>query len=179
MVIKPMRFIIAALLSFGLLLTVPVVPAPAAAPAATVVFTVGSLNYSVNGQVYAMDVAPVIEAGRTLIPVRFLAQALGATPRDVDWDAATGTVTVNLEENGGWGRDIVLSLVVGSRTMTVINRPGSRGIQAQFISTRKVQMDAVPEIVDGRTMVPVRWVVQALGYALRWDPAGQSMVITG
>jgi hypothetical protein len=146
-----------------------------------VVFTVGSLTYTVNGMVKSMDVAPFIDfqSGRTYVPVRYLAQALGVAPQDVNWDAATGTVMLNLEENGGLGRDIALGLAVGSRTMTVTNRPGSQGIQAQFISTRKMRMDAAPEIVDGRTMVPARWVVQAFGYALLWDRAGQRLVITG
>jgi len=159
------------------LLTAPVTAASRGALPTTVVFTVGSPVYTVNGRVYAMDVAPFIapRSNRLYVPARFLAQALGAA---VSWNAATAAVALNLEENGGWGRDLDLGLVVGEKTLTLTNGPGSRGIQAQFVFTQKVAMDTAPVIVDGRAMVPARWVGQALGCGLRWDQAGQRLVIT-
>ncbi|HUW65768.1 MAG TPA: copper amine oxidase N-terminal domain-containing protein [Spirochaetia bacterium] len=177
-----MRSIVVALITLAVLLTGPVIPALAGtSPNTTVVFTVGNRSYTVNDQARTMDIAPFIDVadGHTYVPVRFLAEALGVAPQDIRWDAATGTVTLSLEEKSGWGRNIVLGLVIGSKTMTVTNRPGNQGIQAQFIAIQKVDMDAAPEIIGGRTMVPARWVVQSFGYALQWNQAGQQMVITG
>lgn len=55
--------------------------------------TIGSKTMLINGAAVTMDVAPEIVApGRTMLPVRFVAQGLGAT---VGWDAATKTVTLN------------------------------------------------------------------------------------
>jgi methionine-rich copper-binding protein CopC len=54
--------------------------------------TIGSTQASVNGQPLTMDVAPFTVAGRTLVPLRFVAQALGAT---VNWNSNTSTVAIN------------------------------------------------------------------------------------
>lgn len=53
--------------------------------------TIGSTDASVNGNDFTMDVAPFVIAGRTLVPLRFVAQALGAS---VNWDANSSTVYI-------------------------------------------------------------------------------------
>jgi len=52
---------------------------------------IGSTVMNVNGVVVAMDVAPEISNGRTMLPAAFIAQAFGAT---ASWDALTQTVTI-------------------------------------------------------------------------------------
>ncbi len=52
---------------------------------------IGSTLMNVNGVIVAMDVAPEISNGRTMLPAAFIAQAFGAT---ASWDAATQTVTI-------------------------------------------------------------------------------------
>ncbi len=71
------------------LLSQPVQPAAGA----VVVMTIGSTAYLVDGATYQMDQAPEIDpaTGRTLVPVRFCAEALGAR---VAWNAATRQVTL-------------------------------------------------------------------------------------
>lgn len=54
--------------------------------------TMGSTQAMINGQSYTMDVAPFSIAGRTEVPLRFVAQALGAT---VNWNSNTSTVAIN------------------------------------------------------------------------------------
>ena len=55
--------------------------------------TIGDKTMIINGVPFTMDVAPEIaDPGGTMLPVRWVAQALGAT---IDWDPATQTVTVN------------------------------------------------------------------------------------
>jgi hypothetical protein len=56
--------------------------------------TIGSKTMVVNGVAITMDVAPEIQAGRTMLPFRWVATALGAS---VGWDEATKTVTMNVE----------------------------------------------------------------------------------
>lgn len=59
--------------------------------------TIGSTQASVNGNSFTMDVAPFTVAGRTEVPLRFVAQALGA---NVNWNGNTETVYIS---TGGGG----------------------------------------------------------------------------
>lgn len=56
-----------------------------------------------------------------------------------------------------------ISLTIGSNTMTVNNDP--------------VIMDVAPEIKDGRTMLPARWVAEALGATVEWNESLNQAVI--
>lgn len=58
---------------------------------ATISLTVGSGALDVNGSVSYMDVAPVVVNGRSYLPARWVAQALGYT---VDFDSADNVVLV-------------------------------------------------------------------------------------
>lgn len=58
---------------------------------------IGSTQATVNGQPVAIDVAPFLVGARTLVPLRFVAQSLGAS---VDYNDGTRTVSIN---NGGGG----------------------------------------------------------------------------
>jgi len=57
----------------------------------TVSLTIGSTQATIDGQPATLDVAPFLVGDRTLVPLRFIAQALGAT---VNWDDSTSTVTI-------------------------------------------------------------------------------------
>jgi hypothetical protein len=128
-----------------------------AATTTTAVFTIGATVYSVNGVQSVMDVAPYISDGRTFVPVRYLAYALGMTDNDVSWDASTQTVT----------------LTKGSTTVTL-----NIGSTTETVNGTAQTMDVAPVIVNGRTMLPARWVAQAFGAQVGWNPATQEVVIT-
>ncbi len=57
----------------------------------TIVLTIGSDTAQLNGEAIQLDAAPTVVDDRTLVPVRFIAQSLGAT---VDWDEASSTVII-------------------------------------------------------------------------------------
>lgn len=57
---------------------------------------IGSMNASVNGNPLTMDVAPFLVNGRTEVPLRFVAQALGA---NVNWNGNTSTVYIATSGN--------------------------------------------------------------------------------
>lgn len=66
---------------------------------------IGSSQATVNGQPQTLDVAPFIVGSTTLVPLRFIAQALGAT---VDWNNDTSTVTITGNasyNNNGYNND--------------------------------------------------------------------------
>ena len=112
-----------------------------ASPIDSAEFVIGMNQYFVNNQApgISMDAAPYIDSGRTLVPVRYLADALGAT---TNWDSDTQQVTVSTAAYN-------ISMTIGSTTLTVNG-------QAQT-------MDVAPVINDGRTYLPARWVANASG----------------
>ena len=101
-----------------------------------------------------MDAAPFISQGRTLVPVRYLADALGA---QTGWDAAAQKVTVT---NGS--TTAVLS--IGSSNLTT--------------DGKVIPMDVAATIVDGRTYLPVRYVAEAFGFNVSWDAAAQAVTVS-
>ncbi len=127
--------------------------APAGGPI-TVSLQIGSTNASVNGQSQSMPVAAQIMGQRTMVPLRFLADALGA---QVAWDGTTRTVTY----------------ILGSTQ--VVLQIGSN--QAQ-VDGQAVALDAPATIVEGSTLVPARFVSQELGAAVAWDGSTQTVTIT-
>jgi len=118
-------------------------------------FVIGSNIYTVNGLTKVMDVAPYIKNDRTYVPYRYLALALGVAEEDIVWDAAAQKVTVTKGEN-------TVEAVIGSTTLTV--------------NGSAVTMDVAPEISNSRTMLPARFLAEALGATVGWDPATQTVV---
>lgn len=93
----------------------------------------------------AFDQQPVVEQGRILVPVRNICAALGA---EVQWDGTTQTVTVTKERTS-------LCFTAGAGTV--------------YRNWDRVHLEVAPRIVKGRTFVPLRFVVEALGAAVDWD----------
>ena len=95
---------------------------------------------TVNGISYITDTQPVVRSGRTYIPYRLLAEALGGA---VNYDNTTQTITTVYG-----GTSIIMN--IGSTNYTVNGTPQT--------------MDAAPYInSDNRTMVPLRFLGEALG----------------
>jgi len=124
-----------------------------------VAFKIGDSNYYLedkegNVQTVAMDVAPYIKNGRTLVPARFLGNALGVPDNKIGWDGKTRTAVLQGRKK--------LTLVIGSLDMT------SDG--------ETTRMDVAPEIKSGRTMLLARYVAEGLGYEVGWDAASQVVI---
>lgn len=93
--------------------------------------------------------APVIRGGRTLVPVRLVAETLGA---EVHWDPSDRSVTI--------GKEGSVRLVVDNRLVRYPGEPESWQVT-----------DVSPVILGGRTFVPLRVVASALGIGADWDSA--------
>jgi hypothetical protein len=110
-----------------------------------------------NGRVAAMDVAPYIKYDRCFLPARFVGYSLGIMPENIVWNQATKTAT--LSKNG-----TTIRMTIGSRIM--------------YINNMAVQIDAPPELVPpGRTMLPYRWVAEAFGATVSWEPNTKTVTI--
>ncbi|MGB8954886.1 MAG: ABC transporter substrate-binding protein [Tumebacillaceae bacterium] len=112
------------------------------------------ISVHVDGRKQHYDVAPYLKDDRTLVPLRGIFESLGA---NVQWDAATDTITATK----------------GDRTVRL--RIGSRIV---MLNGQQVELEAPPEVTDGRTMVPIRLISQALGADVKWDSLFNAVRIT-
>lgn len=78
------------------------------------VLYIGKSSYEVNGQIKRMDTSAIIKDGRTFVPAKYIAEALGA---DVKWDGATKTVYLNrtLTTQVEEGKDIEAGSVINNQ----------------------------------------------------------------
>lgn len=68
----------------------------------TIQMTIGSNDMTKNDETYSSDVAPIIEDGRTLVPIRAISDMLGL---DVEWNEKNNTVTITTpqdDEDNSW-----------------------------------------------------------------------------
>lgn len=120
------------------------------------VFTIGSTFYTLRGAPQWMDVSPYIRDGRTYMPIRYVAYAMGLTDADIIWDAATRTVILTKDQTR-------VTLIIGSRNIYVNGVPTT--------------MDVAPEINNSRTCLPIAWVARAFGYSAVWDAGSRTVTI--
>jgi len=123
--------------------------------AVKMVLTIGSKAVDVNGKAVASDVAPVIKASRTFLPVRLIAENLGAK---VEWNNDAQTVTITKG-------DTVIVLTVGSTTVLVNGQPA--------------ELEAPVFIENSRTYLPVRFIAEKLGADVEWNGVLNTVTITG
>lgn len=108
----------------------------------------------VNGENVLFDQPPIIMYGRTLVPVRYVVEKLGCS---VDWDGESQTVYV--------------------KNSAIENIPiDGYGIKVA-VNNEPVSFDVSPTIINGRTLIPIRAVVEKLGCSVDWDPDLQVVYI--
>ena len=117
----------------------------------TMLFTLNKNNYLVNGVPKTMDVSPVSINGRTMLPIRFAADPLGA---DTAWNGAENKVTVTMGA-------ATIELWIGE------NRAVINGASVQIDAENP---DVKPLIINSRTMLPMRFVTEKLGCEVEWIP---------
>ena len=118
---------------------------------ATIADTVEDLRNPQKRKDITLEVAPYIKNNRTFIPVRFVADALGAS---VEWDAESGTATLRSEEN-------IIKLTTNDKWMQVSDyKP---------VVWKKTKMDTAPHIVNNRMFVPIRYIAENLNCDVEWN----------
>ncbi len=112
---------------------------------AAIHFDYKPISVKIDGKNVVFDQQPIIENGRTLVPIRGIFEALDAT---VGWDGTTQTVTA---QRG----DTSISLQIGSAKM--------------YVNGEEKILDVPAKLVGGRTLVPARAVSEAFGCDVQWD----------
>lgn len=108
----------------------------------------------INGEVQSYQQPPVIDNGSTLVPMRGIFESLGAT---IIWDGNTKTVI-------GQKEDTTIILVVGN--------------DFALVNGKSVKLEQKAKIINKSTMVPLRFVSEALGAKVTWDGNTKTVIIT-
>lgn len=124
--------------------------------AVTAIYTIGSTAYKVNGETRTAEVAPYVENGRTYLPVRYVAEALGVTPANILFDKATSMVT----------------LIKGDRVVQLKLKTNQLTINGSTIN-----MDVKAVTKANRTVLPIAWVGKALDATVMYDAAAKTVTV--
>ncbi|ADI02694.1 stalk domain-containing protein [Syntrophothermus lipocalidus] len=108
----------------------------------------------IDGLPVTFDVQPVIQNGRTLVPFRAIAEALNVK---VTWDGTTQTISATDGKTS-------IRLQIGNKTAYRNNSP--------------ILLDVPPQILNGRTMIPLRFFSEALNCKVDWDNSINGVRIT-
>jgi len=108
-----------------------------------------------NAPTQTMDVLPFIQDGRTLIPIRFIGDALGA---EIDWTNATDD------------RPLIVHITLDGQTLNI-------PIGETTPQLAELGLDVHAQIISGRTVVPLRFVSEFFGAVVYWDDETRSIEI--
>lgn len=120
----------------------------------TVVVANDDIKVKIDGQQVSFDVPPQLINNRTMVPLRAIFEALGAS---VEWDGETQTVTSKKDET-------TISLTIGNNLM--------------YVNDKSLTLDSPACIVEGRTLVPVRAIAEALNTDVQWNDDTKTVIIT-
>ncbi len=121
---------------------------------------VGKTSYYVDNQLQTMDTAPIIKDSRTLLPIRYVAEAIGAK---VAWNNTERKVTITL-------KGTTMELWIGKNYARVNG-------EYKFIDSTNTAV--TPIIIEpGRTMLPLRFVSENLGAKVDWNSSKREVTVT-
>ena len=130
--------------------------------AALMKIRIGETNYQFDGEELVMDAAPFIdENGRTMLPVRVVAKALGVSDYDIAWDRETKTASLIRPD----GKDVSM-------------RAGDTIIR---IGGETFEIDTAPIIVNGRIFLPMRALFGAFNVSdenIKWNKPEKTVTVT-
>lgn len=117
---------------------------------------IGTPYMFVNGKSVQIDdngTVPIIKNSRTLLPIRAIIEQLGGT---IYWN----------------GNEQKIEIVLGETSILI-----NIGKNAAIVNGENKSLDVAPEIYNGRTMVPVRFVTENLNCQIEWDPVNSIVKI--
>jgi len=119
--------------------------------------TLNNSMMQVNGKMTQIDegrdTAPAIVNNRILVPIRAIVESFGGT---VGWDGNTNTVLLTMD-------DTQISLKIGQDTA--------------YINRKEYKLDAVPDVINQRTMLPVRFVAEGFNLGVSWEQDAKRVTI--
>ena len=117
------------------------------------VYASDAVSVTIDGQAQTFEVPPQIVDGRTMLPIRGIAEALGMT---VTYDPSTHTAS--LTKNG----------------LTIVHRIGTASLT---VNGTLYSFDTPSVVIQGRTLVPARMLAEAVGAEVAWNPETRTAAI--
>lgn len=112
---------------------------------------------SINGIETEVDTgrgtSPIALNGRTLVPVRAVTEAFDG---NAIWDAQSDTVTLSVDDD-------VIQLKLNSNIA--------------YFNGQEYVLDVAPVGINGRTMLPIRFIAESFNFGVAWDGDTQSVYI--
>lgn len=108
---------------------------------------------NLDGQELTFDVPPTNLKGRVMVPLRKIFESLGA---EVNWDGALQKITATKDST-------VITLFLDNTTA--------------IVNGENIPLDVPATLINGRTMVPTRFIAESLGATVQWDGASGTVII--
>lgn len=118
-----------------------------------IILTIGEKDAVIDGKTVSNDVAPKIVNDRAMLPIRFIAEALGAK---VEWFEDSRTVKISDER-------MEISLVIGE--------------SFAMVNGERIDLDSPSFVENDRTYLPIRFVTEKLGADVKWDDESKTVTI--
>ncbi len=112
-----------------------------------------SVGVILNGCKVEFDQEPVIQNGRTLVPIRAVVEMMGGS---VAWDELTRTTELKYS-----GKTIKLTI----------------DSNVAYLDGIEKNLDVAPQIINGRTLMPIRFVAESFGFTVDWNADTQTVII--
>ncbi len=123
-----------------------------------------SVYVKLNDNILGFAQPPVMENDRTLVPMRFLFEQMGA---EVDWNDETQTAIAISARGGGGERN-----GAGENTVTF-----SIDNTAAYVNGAETTMDVPARLINDQTFVPLRFLSENLGCTVEWDETTNTAII--
>lgn len=94
---------------------------------------------------------PIVTNGRTLVPIRAIIEAFGGV---VDWEESTKSVLLTMDDD-------TIKLVINSNVA--------------YLNNNAETLDVAPAVINGRTMLPIRFVAEGFNLGVAWDSSTQTV----
>lgn len=107
----------------------------------------------INDVTFTLEASPTIVSGRTMVPLRFVGEAFGAA---FEYDAIFKIIDIDFN-----GQEIKMQI----------------GKKVAFVNGKEISLDVAPYIVNGRTLVPIRFISEVFGSNVTWDGTTKTVTI--
>lgn len=112
-----------------------------------------SVNVNIDGELLNFEVNPIIENNKTLVPIRKIAEKLGAT---VTWIQLTEEIIIKKN-------DTTIKLKINDKNA--------------YVDNKLLILDTPPRIVNNHTLSPIRFIAESLGSYVDWDNENYTVII--
>ncbi len=136
------------------------IPQSGTTPGTLLVYKINQASYTWNGVPQAMDVAPIIRESRTLLPIRYVADPLGAQTL---WNSVESKVTI----------------MTATKTIELWVNNNTARINGVAVLIDPANPNVMPVIIPpGRTMMPLSFIANNLDCDVVWNSADSSVTVS-